>query len=78
MYLQSKFGTKVKKISNILSEKSSILKLLKFCLITMFTNVKSLFQVLGDNILYITRPNDKKQILFYNDKYCQFKIDEGL
>ncbi|KAL4236843.1 Transcription initiation factor IIE subunit beta [Mactra antiquata] len=31
---------------------------------------------LGDSIVYITRPNDKKKILFYNDKYCQFNIDE--
>ncbi|XP_045158809.2 general transcription factor IIE subunit 2-like [Mercenaria mercenaria] len=31
---------------------------------------------LGDSILYITRPNDKKKILYYNDKYCQFNVDE--
>lgn len=31
---------------------------------------------LGDNVLTVTRPNDKKKILFYNDKYCQFNIDE--
>ena len=30
----------------------------------------------GDNVTYITRPNDKKKILFYNDKYCQFNMDE--
>lgn len=31
---------------------------------------------LGDNVTYVTRPNDKKKVLFYNDKYCQFNIDE--
>lgn len=39
-------------------------------------NCQKALKVLGDNVLYITRPNDKKQILFYNDKYCQFTIDE--
>lgn len=31
---------------------------------------------LGDSIIYVTRPTDKKKILFYNDKYCQFNVDE--
>lgn len=31
---------------------------------------------LGDNIVYVTRPNDKKKVLFYNDKYCRFNVDE--
>lgn len=31
---------------------------------------------LGDNIVYVVRPNDKKKILFYNDKYCRFSVDE--
>lgn len=39
-------------------------------------NVQKALKILGDNILFITRPNDKKQILYYNDKYCQFNIDE--
>ena len=30
----------------------------------------------GDSVTYVVRPNDKKKILFYNDKYCQFKVDE--
>uniref|UniRef100_A0AAZ3SHB5 Transcription initiation factor IIE subunit beta n=1 Tax=Oncorhynchus tshawytscha TaxID=74940 RepID=A0AAZ3SHB5_ONCTS len=32
-------------------------------------------QVLGDQIIFVTRP-DKKKILFYNDKHCQFTVDE--
>jgi transcription initiation factor TFIIE subunit beta len=31
---------------------------------------------LGDQIIFVTRP-DKKKILFYNDKHCQFTVDEG-
>ncbi|CAG0915671.1 unnamed protein product [Notodromas monacha] len=31
---------------------------------------------LGDEILFVTRPHDKKKVLFYNDKSCQFKVDE--
>lgn len=31
---------------------------------------------LGDNIVYVTRPNDKKKVLFYNDQYCKFNVDE--
>lgn len=33
-------------------------------------------QALGDQIIFVTRP-DKKKILFYNDKHCQFAVDEG-
>lgn len=33
-------------------------------------------QALGDQIIFVTRP-DKKKILFYNDKHCQFMVDEG-
>ena len=33
-------------------------------------------QALGDQIIFVTRP-DKKKILFYNDKHCQFTVDEG-
>ncbi|KAL4640293.1 transcription initiation factor IIE subunit beta isoform X2 [Arapaima gigas] len=32
-------------------------------------------QALGDQIIFVTRP-DKKKILFYNDKHCQFVVDE--
>jgi transcription initiation factor TFIIE subunit beta len=31
---------------------------------------------LGDNIIFIHRPMDKKKVLFYNDKSCQFTVDE--
>ncbi len=33
-------------------------------------------QALGDQIIFVTKP-DKKKILFYNDKHCQFMVDEG-
>lgn len=36
-----------------------------------------LFQILGDRIIVITRPMDKKKILFYNDKSFQLEVDEG-
>ncbi|WAR23917.1 T2EB-like protein [Mya arenaria] len=39
-------------------------------------NSAKAIQKLGDSVLTIARPNDKKKILFYNDKYCQFKVDE--
>lgn len=34
------------------------------------------FEALGDQIIFVNRP-DKKKILFYNDKSCQFTVDEG-
>lgn len=34
------------------------------------------FKALGDQILFVNRP-DKKKILFFNDKSCQFSVDEG-
>lgn len=36
-----------------------------------------MLQALGDQIIFVTRP-DKKKILFYNDKHCQFAVDEGM
>lgn len=39
-------------------------------------NIWICYFIAGDSVLYITRPNDKKKILFYNDKYCQFNVDE--
>ena len=35
-----------------------------------------IFKALGDQILFVNRP-DKKKILFFNDKSCQFSVDEG-
>ncbi|RXN25558.1 transcription initiation factor IIE subunit beta [Labeo rohita] len=32
-------------------------------------------EALGDQIIFVTRP-DKKKVLFYNDKHCQFVVDE--
>uniref|UniRef100_UPI00398EC07F transcription initiation factor IIE subunit beta isoform X2 n=1 Tax=Pristiophorus japonicus TaxID=55135 RepID=UPI00398EC07F len=38
-------------------------------------NAQKAIKVLGDQIIFVTRP-DKKKILFYNDKSCQFTMDE--
>nr|XP_061832895.1 general transcription factor IIE subunit 2-like [Nerophis lumbriciformis] len=38
-------------------------------------NSAKAIKVLGDQITFVTRP-DKKKILFYNDKHCQFVVDE--
>ncbi|XP_023593593.1 transcription initiation factor IIE subunit beta isoform X1 [Trichechus manatus latirostris] len=32
-------------------------------------------EALGDQIIFVNRP-DKKKILFFNDKSCQFSVDE--
>jgi transcription initiation factor TFIIE subunit beta len=31
---------------------------------------------LGEEILFVTRPHDKKKVLFYNDKACSFQVDD--
>ncbi|XP_070535766.1 general transcription factor IIE subunit 2-like [Ptychodera flava] len=33
-------------------------------------------RILGDQIITIIRPVDKKKVLFYNDKSCQFTVDD--
>nr|KAG5694746.1 hypothetical protein BaRGS_002699 [Batillaria attramentaria] len=33
-------------------------------------------KALGDNVVIVTRPTDKKRVLFYNDKIVKFAIDE--
>ncbi|XP_008315229.1 transcription initiation factor IIE subunit beta [Cynoglossus semilaevis] len=38
-------------------------------------NSAKAIKALGDQIIFVTRP-DKKKILFYNDKHCQFAVDE--
>ncbi|MFT7807456.1 transcription initiation factor IIE subunit beta isoform X2 [Arapaima gigas] len=38
-------------------------------------NAHKAIKALGDQIIFVTRP-DKKKILFYNDKHCQFVVDE--
>ncbi|XP_073398507.1 transcription initiation factor IIE subunit beta [Dendrobates tinctorius] len=38
-------------------------------------NAQKAIKALGDQIIFVTRP-DKKKILFYNDKSCQFAVDE--
>uniref|UniRef100_A0ABI7YR28 TFIIE beta domain-containing protein n=1 Tax=Felis catus TaxID=9685 RepID=A0ABI7YR28_FELCA len=39
-------------------------------------NSQKAIKALGDQILFVNRP-DKKKILFFNDKSCQFSVDEG-
>ncbi|XP_048763551.1 general transcription factor IIE subunit 2-like [Ostrea edulis] len=39
-------------------------------------NAEKAFKTLGEHIITIVRPNDKKEILFYNDKYCRYKLDD--
>jgi len=34
-------------------------------------------QALGDQVLRITRPIDKKQVLFYNSKELRIPVSEG-
>ncbi|XP_076846819.1 transcription initiation factor IIE subunit beta [Brachyhypopomus gauderio] len=38
-------------------------------------NAAKAIKALGDQIIFVTKP-DKKKILFYNDKHCQFEVDE--
>ncbi|XP_063296816.1 general transcription factor IIE subunit 2-like [Pelobates fuscus] len=38
-------------------------------------NAQKAIKALGDQIVFVTRP-DKKKILIYNDKSCQFSVDE--
>ncbi|XP_064471304.1 transcription initiation factor IIE subunit beta-like [Ornithodoros turicata] len=39
-------------------------------------NAEKHLKVLGDSIIYVTRPIDKKKVLFYNDKSLCFSVDE--
>ncbi|XP_015911962.1 general transcription factor IIE subunit 2 [Parasteatoda tepidariorum] len=39
-------------------------------------NVEKALKSLGDNIIQITQPMNKKKVLFYNDKSTQFTVDE--
>ncbi|KAK2519969.1 hypothetical protein Q9233_011757 [Columba guinea] len=39
-------------------------------------NAQKAIKALGDQIIFVNRP-DKKKILFYNDKSCQFTVDEA-
>ncbi|XP_036608699.1 general transcription factor IIE subunit 2-like [Trichosurus vulpecula] len=38
-------------------------------------NAQKAIKALGDQIIFVTRP-DKKKILFFSDKSCQFTVDE--
>ena len=35
-------------------------------------------QILGDQVVQVQRPIDKKQVLFYNDKSHNFDVDEEI
>ena len=39
-------------------------------------NVEKALKTLGNNVITVTRPHDKKKVIFYNDKYCRFTIEE--
>lgn len=39
-------------------------------------NTEKALKVIGDNVIIIQRPVDKKKVLFYNDKTLQFTVDE--
>ncbi|XP_013780156.1 general transcription factor IIE subunit 2-like [Limulus polyphemus] len=39
-------------------------------------NADKIIKNLGDSVIFVIRPNDKKKILFYNDKSLQFTVDE--
>jgi len=39
--------------------------------------VRCVEQALGDQMLRITRPTDKKQVLFYNTKELRIPVGEG-
>lgn len=33
-------------------------------------------KALGANVIFVQRQSDKKKVLFYNDKYCRYTVDE--
>jgi len=39
-------------------------------------NMQKVMKALQDYVIVVLRPQDKKQIVFYNDKYCKFTVDE--
>ncbi|XP_076309861.1 transcription factor IIEbeta [Tachypleus tridentatus] len=39
-------------------------------------NADKILKNLGDSVIFVIRPNDKKKVLFYNDKSIQFTVDE--
>jgi len=39
-------------------------------------NMPKVLKALQDHIVFVNRPIDKKQVVFYNDKYCRFTVDE--
>lgn len=45
--------------------------------ICYYNNNLCVGQLLGDQVLRITRPIDKKQVLFYNSKELRYPVGEG-
>ena len=41
-------------------------------------NAHKAMKHLGDKLLFVTRPIDKKRVLFYNDKNYNFSVDEDI
>ena len=39
-------------------------------------NADRIIKNLGDAIITITRPNDKRKVIYFNDKNATFKVDE--
>lgn len=39
-------------------------------------NLQKVLKALQDHIVFVDRPQDKKKVVFYNDKYCRFTVDE--
>ena len=35
-------------------------------------------QALGDQVVKVIRPMDKKMVLFYNDQAAAFSVDDGM
>jgi len=39
-------------------------------------NMQKVIKQIQDHIVLVARPQDKKQVIFYNDRYCRFSVDE--
>lgn len=39
-------------------------------------NMQKVLKSIQDYIVIVGRPTDKKQVMFYNDRYCRFTVDE--
>ncbi|XP_059145010.1 general transcription factor IIE subunit 2-like isoform X2 [Physella acuta] len=39
-------------------------------------NMQKVLKTISDYIIYVKQPQNKKEVLFYNDRYCRFSVDE--